>query len=183
LFTLCFATRYACSFGAHLLRPHCLCGCSHWCVTGPFLFRASAPSNDLLYSVILYGTAGGARGTSAPLLLPPLLPQLSLKLLPALLPGGECYAAFLLSEAACKLPTFIKAFFLPQLLSSKRRVAQVAHSAKMKGLPSTTSGLGPYSISTLRDAVSVQAQEEDTTLLLPLGDDFVMHLLTSVANK
>jgi hypothetical protein len=120
-------------------------------------------------------------------------------------PGSESYVAFVLSEPALA-PRWLKSFFLPQMMNSKRRLAQVGHSAKLKALPSSTSGLGPYSISacpaqralphpsaassanapplalagTLRPEIPIQAQEADPSLLLPLGRSFAAHALTSV---
>jgi hypothetical protein len=136
------------------------------------MWKDSEEGNDILYNVVLYAITHDC-------ILKSLVQGLSLKLMTVLQAGSEAYMAFLLSEKEL-LPDFLNKFFIGLLLNTKRRVAQVAHSSKFKKMTSKTSLAGPFSLTTLNPTISVAEKEDDTSLLLPLGNDVVLHVLSSI---
>ncbi|GMH73523.1 hypothetical protein TL16_g06216 [Triparma laevis f. inornata] len=97
--------------------------------------------------------------------IPPTLPTLR-SLIPHLKPGHEFYASYFFSLPI--LPKSINEFFLKELSNSKRRIKQLTHS-KVLCLN--------LAINNLLGVVSVMEREDDEELLLPLGKNWLNHLL------
>jgi hypothetical protein len=101
--------------------------------------------------------------------------NLAYNLLSTITPGHENIADFIMENF---LPSPLSGFLRGELRGNKRRVAQLAHSMSLNGTGVRT-GSGPFGMTCLRKTVGIKEMEEDSTLLLPMGDRWLVHALSS----
>ena len=102
------------------------------------------------------------------------LSDVAMTLLGILTAGEECLALYVISY----LPSCIRKFLDSELTNSKRRRAQVMHSDGLRN-----GNLSNEPLLTLCEECDVRENEEDVSLLLPLTEDWLLHILSSASQS